>query len=46
MIKRKDGSIFELKSVVKKKPSLDVEGVNLKIEKEEIIDILRGVRNR
>lgn len=36
LIKRKDGSIFELKSVVKKKSPLDVRSVNLKIEKEEI----------
>jgi PHD/YefM family antitoxin component YafN of YafNO toxin-antitoxin module len=46
LIKRKDGSIFELKSVAKKKSPLDVKGVNIKLEKEEIIDILREVRNR
>ena len=46
LIKRKDGSIFELKSVVKKKSPLDVKGVNLKIKKEEILDILKEVRNR
>jgi len=46
LIKRKDGSIFELKSVVKKKSPLDVKGVNVKLEKEEILDILREVRSR
>ncbi len=46
LIKRKDGSIFELKSVVKKKSPLDVKGVNVKLEKEEIIDILKEVRSR
>lgn len=46
LIKRKDGSIFELKSVVERKSPLDVKGVNIKLEKEEIIDILREVRSR
>lgn len=46
LIKRKDGSIFELKSVVKKKSPLDVKGVNVKLKKEEILDILREVRSR
>lgn len=46
LIIRKDGSIFELKSVVKKKSPLDVKGVNIKLEKEEIIDILKEVRSR
>ena len=46
LIKRKDGSIFELKSVVKKKSPLDVKGVNIKLEKDEIIDIIREVRSR
>jgi hypothetical protein len=46
LIKRKDGSVFELKSIVKKKSPLDVKGVNIKMDKEEIIDILREVRSR
>ncbi len=46
LIIRKDGSVFELKSVVKKKSPLDVKGVNIKLEKEEIIDILKEVRSR
>lgn len=46
IIKRKDGSVFELKSIVKKKSPLDVKGVSIKMEKEEIIDILREIRSR
>lgn len=46
LIKRKDGSIFELKSITKKKSPLDVKGVNIKLGKEEIIDILKEVRKR
>ncbi|HET54181.1 MAG TPA: type II toxin-antitoxin system Phd/YefM family antitoxin [Ignavibacteria bacterium] len=46
IIKRKDGSIFELKSITESKSPLDVKGVNLKLDKKEIIDILREVRSR
>lgn len=46
IIKRKDGSIFELKSIAESKSPLDVKGVNLKLDKKEIIDILREVRSR
>lgn len=46
IIKRKDGSIFELKSVTEKKSPLDVKGVNIKLERDEILDILKEVRSR
>ncbi|MDZ7767451.1 MAG: type II toxin-antitoxin system Phd/YefM family antitoxin [Melioribacteraceae bacterium] len=46
LIKRKDGSMFELKSIAEKKSPLAVKGINLKISKEEIIDILKEVRER
>ena len=46
LIKRKDGSIFELKSVTEKKSPLDVKGVNIKLERDEILDVLREVRSR
>ena len=46
LIKRRDGTIFELKALSEKKSPLDVKGVNLKINREEIIDILREVRKR
>ncbi len=46
IIKRKDGALFELKSITDKKSPLDVKGVNTKLKREEIIDILREVRER
>ncbi len=46
IIKRKDGTMFELKALVENKSPLDVKGIKIKIEKEEILDILREVRNR
>ena len=46
LIKRKDGSLFELKALVKNKSPLDVKGINLALKKEDIIDILREVRER
>ncbi len=44
IIKRKDGSIFELKSVPEKKSPLDVNGINLKLSDREIVDILKESR--
>ncbi|GBD88764.1 hypothetical protein BMS3Abin03_02705 [bacterium BMS3Abin03] len=46
LIKRKDGTIFELRPVRTKKSYLNVKGVDLNIDKDEIIDILREVRER
>jgi len=46
LIKRKDGSVFELKALLKNKSPLDVKGVNIALNKEDIIDILREVRER
>ena len=46
LIKRKDGSLFELKALVKNKSPLDVKGIKLALKKEDIIDILREVRER
>lgn len=46
IIKRKDGAIFELKSIAEKKSPLDVKGVNAKLKRDEIIDVLREVRSR
>lgn len=46
LIKRKDGSIFELRPVSENKSPLDVKGINLEINKEEILDILKEVRSR
>ena len=46
LITRKDGSVFELKALAKNKSPLDVKGVNVALKKEDIIDILREVRDR
>lgn len=46
LIKRKDGSLFELKALVINKSPLDVKGIKLALKKEDIIDILREVRER
>ena len=46
LITRKDGSVFELKALVKNKSPLDVKGVNVALNKKDIIDILREVRER
>ena len=46
IITRKDGSSFELKAISENKSPLDIKGINLNISKEEILDILKEVRNR
>ncbi len=46
LIKRKDGTIFELRPINSKKSYLNVKGINLDIDKDEIIDILQEVRER
>lgn len=46
LIKRKDGSLFVVKPVSPKRSPLDVSGVNVNIKAEEIIDIIREVRER
>ena len=45
-IKRRDGSIFELKALAKKSSPLDVKGVDIKINRDEIVNILKEVRQR
>ncbi len=46
LITRKDGSVFELKAISEKSSPLDVKGINIKINRGEIIDILKEVRKR
>ncbi|MEN8262187.1 MAG: type II toxin-antitoxin system Phd/YefM family antitoxin [Nitrospirota bacterium] len=46
LIKRKDGSLFVVKPVSSKQSPLDVSGVNVNIKAEEIVDIIREVRER
>ena len=46
LIKRKDGSVFMIQPISQKGSPLDVEGPNLDISAEEIVDILREIRER
>ncbi len=46
IITRKDGSSFELKAISENKSPLDVKGINLNINKEEILEVLKEVRSR
>lgn len=46
LIKRKDGTVFELRAVLENRSPLDVKGVNMNLGREEILEILREVRNR
>jgi hypothetical protein len=46
LIKRKDGTIFELRPISENKSPLDVKGIKIEIDKEEMLDILKEVRNR
>ncbi len=46
LITRKDGSVFELKAISDNSAPLDVKGINIKMNLEEIIDILSEVRKR
>ena len=46
LITRKDGSVFELKALSRKRSPLDIKGINSKMNREEIIDILKEVRER
>ncbi len=43
-IKRKDGSMFELKPVKSDGSPLDVEGIDIGTNKDEIIDIVKEAR--
>lgn len=46
LITRKDGSVFELKALSRKRSPLEIEGIDIKINREEIIEILHEVRKR
>jgi prevent-host-death family protein len=46
LIIRKDGSSFILRPFDKSKSPLSVDGIDLNLNTEEIIDILREVRER
>ncbi|MCL5020799.1 MAG: type II toxin-antitoxin system Phd/YefM family antitoxin [Bacteroidetes bacterium] len=46
LIKRRDGSVFELRPINGKKSPLDVKGVDLGLSSKEISDMLREIRER
>ncbi len=46
LIKRKDGSIFVVKPMSSKRSPLDVAGINVNLSAEEIVDIVREIRER
>ena len=46
LIKRKDGSVYMIQPVSQKGSPLDVKGINLGISAEEIVDILREIREQ
>ena len=46
LIKRKDGSVFEIKPIVENGSPLNVEGVDLELSAEEIVSSVREARER
>ena len=46
IIKRRDGSMFELQPIKTGKSPLDVEGINVNITRKEVIDLIREIRHR
>jgi antitoxin (DNA-binding transcriptional repressor) of toxin-antitoxin stability system len=46
MIKRRDGTLFVIKPLLQKTSPLDVEGIDINLSDNEIVDILREVRQR
>ena len=46
MIRRKDGTVFILQPMAKKGSPLNVRGIDADLSQEEIIEILKEVRER
>ncbi len=46
LIKRKDGTVFVIKPIAKNESPLDVKGVDLKMSRDEIVDVVREIRQR
>ena len=46
LIKRKDGTIFVIKPIPKNDSPLDVEGIDLNLSRNEIVELLHEVRQR
>ena len=45
-INRKDGTSFVIKPIKKDSSPLDVEGIDISITSDEIVEVLREVRSR
>ncbi|MCU7937629.1 MAG: type II toxin-antitoxin system Phd/YefM family antitoxin [Candidatus Thiodiazotropha sp. (ex Dulcina madagascariensis)] len=45
-IKKKNGESFYIRPAISKKSPLDIEGVDLKVTSDEIVDIIRSGRDR
>ena len=46
LIKRKDGSLFVIKPVLRHSSPLDVQGINVDVSAKEIVEIVREARER
>ncbi|HNT66955.1 MAG TPA: type II toxin-antitoxin system Phd/YefM family antitoxin [bacterium] len=46
LVKRKDGTIFVIKPVTKNDSPLDVQGIDIVLSRDEIVDLLHEVRQR
>ena len=46
LIKRKDGTVFVIKPIAKNESPPDVKGVDLKMSRDEIVDVVREIRQR
>ena len=46
LIKRKDGSLFEIHPIPKMESPLSIDGIDLDLSADEIVDIVREIRSR
>ena len=46
IIKRKDGSLYKIKPMSQNESPLDVKGIDLQLSQDEIVNIIREVRER
>ncbi len=46
LVRRKDGSSFIIKPIERTESPLNVQGINIKMTSDEIIDILHEIRER
>lgn len=46
LVRRKDGQVFVIKPILKKKSPLDIPGVDLGVSTSEIVEIVRESREK